>query len=242
MHRTFFLAAFIASGASGAMGASVASYDNGQYNRTGINAGHTPDNPSIVTGKRREGPNITRFHSFTLFDLSSLAGETVTAATLTFAAGNGIYESPDASETVAFWDVTSDLDDLVLQKGSASPNVSSNWADLSGGTLYGTATVAGTDGDPMPEVSAMLNADAVAAINAVLASSDQRFGIGAGLTTFDLASQEEERLWVAGSSSAFLPAATLDLTVAGMAPVPLPASLPLLIAALGGVVALRRRA
>lgn len=242
MHRTFLLASVVALGASGAMAASVPSYDNGQYNNTGINYGHTADNPAIVTGKRREGPNTTRFHSFTLFDLSSLAGETVTAATLTFAAGNGIYESPDASETVNFWDVTSDLDDLVLQKGSGSPNVSSNWADLSGGTLYGTATVAGTDGDPMPEVSAVMNADAVAAINAVLGSPDQRFGIGAGLSTFDLASQAEERLWVSGRSSALLPAATLELTLASEVPaVPLPASLPLLAAAVAGAWGLRRR-
>lgn len=232
-------AAFVACTAGAATAApvtSIDSYDAGTYSRTGINAYHTTTNTSIVVGKRRDGTTITYFNGFSLFDLTGIVGNTVTAATLTFFGGNGAYDSTDVKEALDLWDVTSDLDGVVKTQEPATGALG-YYIDLGSGVNYGSTVVQSKDIAPMPTVKVKLNAAAIDAINAVLGSADARFGVGTSLSTLDDGRQGFERLW-AGSQIA--PPASLSLTLA-VPEVPVPAALPLLLGGLGALHLLRRR-
>lgn len=206
----------------------VNSFDNGWYFSSGGAASHTPTNTNIFTG--RSGSNI--YHHFQAFDLSAASGQFVTSATLTYVGGNGGYASSDSSETVGWFDYTGDITSLLAGTGGLAAH-----SDLASGASYGSAVVSGPGS--MPAIVASLTAAALADLNAAITSIDQRFVIGAALTSL-AGGGIQQILW---SSSVLLPASSLTLTFGAPPPpppgVPAPGALALLGLGLFGLAARR---
>lgn len=213
------LAALAGGTAAGA--ATLASTDNGWYDQRGE---HETWNINTFTGYL-DGDVL---RSWYVFDISALTGP-VSSAVLTFVGGNGNYVSSDASETASLYDVTTDLAALVGGTGGTAA-----FEDLGSGAVYGTFGTGGTY-TPMPEISLSLSGAAVADLNAAIQSGAGVFGIGAALISLS-GTQGQEAFW---SSSGAVPAAKLDLEMTPA--VPLPAGGLLLVTALAGFGALRRR-
>lgn len=196
---------------------SFTSIDNGWYNQSGT---HTAGNSNIITGWF----NGQVYNSYFNFKLSGLKDVTIKSATLTIKARDGNYNSPDSSEQVEIWDVTS-----TPGQGSSSKTI---FNDLMTGTKYGQATVSGTRSNPMPQVVITLDSAAYADILA-----DNAFSVGAHLASIGHTNIAEETLW---SDSSGLGAATLSLEVQPNA-VPEPSTLALVGIACAGLGAMRRR-
>ena len=233
--------------------ATLQSIDTGVYFDLGF---HNPDISNFTTGFRRfefEDPDGNTLlgelttRSFFVFDISGL-GSPVTAAILTLPQSNaacdgstlestGCYRSEDASETVAFYDVTTTLSDLTGGSGGTAA-----FDDLGSGTSYGSATVSGEADDPMPEVSVTLGAEAVADLNAAIGAGQSGFAIGAALSSIvDPGGLGAQELWAFSATDEPTQA---QLVLHGPPQIPLPASLPLLAAVVGasGIVLRRRSA
>ena len=238
---------------TGAGAATLQSIDTGAYVDLGF---HTPSSSNFTTGFTRfeftdpDGNTLQgelTFRSFFVFDISGLGGP-VTAATLTLPASSaacdgstlestGCYRSDDASETVAFYDVTTTLSHLTGGSGGTAA-----FDDLGSGTSYGSATVSGEADDPMPEVSVTLGAEAVADLNAAIGAGQSGFAIGAALSSIvDPGGLGAQELWAFSATDEPTQA---QLVLHGPPQIPLPASLPLLAAVVGasGIVLRRRSA
>ncbi|WP_162914529.1 PEP-CTERM sorting domain-containing protein [Desertibaculum subflavum] len=143
---------------------------SGAYNAAGARVGTTEN---FLTGQL--GQTVRR--SYLAFDLSGVTG-TVTAAKLRlfnpevsqFLHG---YVSPQASETLAFYDVTTLA--AAFLDGTAGV---AGFADLGTGILFGTRSVSAADNGTVIEID--LNAAALAALNAA-AGGD--FLLGGALTS-----------------------------------------------------------
>lgn len=179
--------------------------------------------------------SFSGFHNYAIFDLASLANQKITGAKLTFLAGNGDYRSNDASETFAVYDYLGNIQDLqtgsLCSSGVATGACAAIYDDLGSGNEYGQATISANFFDPMPLVEITLSEQAVADINSAVAGS-LLFAVGGVTTTAN--PNATEGLWAASGQGAFhlQPAAQLDLE---LAPIPLPAALPLLLSALAGM-------
>jgi hypothetical protein len=223
------LLSMIGVGASNA--ATIESFDSGWYQSNGFTAGVN----NINVGWN---PNTgATYRNWLAFDVSGLAGQTITSATLTFYGGNGIYNSADASETLGLFDYTGNVN--ALTGGQSGAGI---YNDLGTGVSYGTATVSG----PLQQFSVTLTQAAIAALNAAANNpGDQRFVIGGALLSMALV-RDSDNWWnneslfaIFGPQAALEHAAFLSLEVA---PVPLPAALPLFATVLaGGAFVARRR-
>ncbi|MCB1691899.1 MAG: hypothetical protein KDI19_03990 [Pseudomonadales bacterium] len=203
------LATLIAAWSLPAAAATIVidSADNGWYTNTGS---HSASNTNTWTGTDGYG---TYRNSFYNFDVSGVTGN-VTAASITFLAGNGQYNSIDAYETVQVWDV------------NTVPGLGSSLAvynDLGSGVLYGQTDYYASNYESMREFTVSLSSASFADIMA-----DGFFSVGTSLAS--LASNYRQVLW---SSSSYLPAARLTLET-GPAAVPAPAALSLLLLGLAG--------
>jgi len=213
--------------AAGAATITVDASASGAYNAAGARVSTTQN---FLTG---QFDRVER-RSFFAFDLSGIAG-TVTAAKLrlhnpelsAFIRG---YVSPDANEALAFWDVATLAASLL--DGSAGV---SGYADLGGGTLFGTRSVSAADNGTVIEID--LNAAALAALNAA-AGGD--FLIGGALTS--LSGNADQ--YVFGFTMAdFVPDHTRQLVLEVAPAVVVPAPSSLLLAGSGLVLlGLARRA
>lgn len=202
---------------------------------------------------------VTR--NYHIFDLSNLTG-TVTAAEITFwhpgenGMGSASYDSPDPSETMTFYEVTTPASDIENEL-----NALTVYDDLGTGTVYGMLTA-----DPSVNTvdasgtfqTISLNPAALAAIQASI-DGNTDFLIGGSLTTWQPDGSmlpggnpdANERIFRGSLTAAFpagVPATTLTLTgVSVPAPVPaLPAAglvaLTAALAAVGALGHLRRGA
>ena len=122
------------------------------------NGRHSPSNENYLTGL------FTMEHrSFFVFDRSSVT-DTITSATLRLFNPkvtqflNG-YVSPDATEILNFYDVTTSAADITGNSAGLA-----GFADLGSGILYGARTVSASDNGTIVEIA--LNNSAVAALNA----------------------------------------------------------------------------
>lgn len=186
--------------------------DSGQYRSTGE---HLFLNQNYQTGVFE---TIER-RSFFVFDLSSVTG-TINSATLRlfnpevsqFLHG---YVSPDPTETLNLFDVTTDVDSVTLGLGGVAA-----FDDLGSGALYGTRVVSAADNGTVIEIA--LNATAIAALNAATGL----FALGGALGTIDGTADQ----YVFGfSMTAFVADHTREL-VLDVAGVPEPALTMLLMA------------
>src|SRR5690606_6871505 len=125
----------------------------------------------------------TERRSFFVFDLSSVTG-TIGSATLRlfnpflspFLPG---YVSPDPAELLNIYDVSPPAD--VVRQGLAG---TSGFADLGGGTLFGSRLVSAADNGTIVEIT--LNSAAIAALNAATGL----FALGGALGTIDSSAEQ----------------------------------------------------
>ncbi len=226
---------------SAAMGATLSldAVDQGWYRNDGS---HTPSNLNTLTGRLSNGREYRSWYGFDLTAdpgdgdsqetaLSQADAGRITAATLVFAAGNGLARSQDQSETLEFYDVTADKTQLRAGQGGLAA-----FDDLGSGRQYGSVEYAtvGNTLRAVNEISVTLDAEALEDLNASLATGEAQFYVGAVLSSLS-SQQRSEYLW---AWSRLTPAVQLNLEIA---PVPLPAGLPLLAGALGGLWLVRRK-
>lgn len=134
---------------------------------------------------------VTR--GFFSFSMSRVKG-TVTAATLQIP--RGCASSPDATELVKFWDVTTPA--VGLNRGTAP--IEPTFRDIGGGTEYGSTTIATAERGGTVSVS--LNSKAVAAINKT--SRSGYFSVGAAVMTLKKGSSDETVFGCTGEAPAKL--------------------------------------
>lgn len=163
--------------------------------------------------------------SYFTFDLSGLAGQTITA--LRFDVRR---YGQSGTPTLSFWDVDASASDLA-QRQVVNDTI---WADLGSGNSYGSSGPIASGGS-LDVLSFVLNAQAVADANAAIGGY---FSIGASASGggYIFGSSAEEP----GNGG---PGYTQNLviTTADVDVVPVPASLPLLAAGLGGLGVIARR-
>jgi hypothetical protein len=203
---------------------AVNAVDSGAYKAPGL---HTASNENYLTGVFRGAEN----RSFFVFDLPALTG-TIHAATLRlfnpevspFLHG---YVSPDPTETLDLYAVSTSPADLIFGAGGAAA-----FDDLGSGALYRSRVVSASDNGRVVEIA--LGAAALADLNAARG----RFAVGGALGTLGTGDQ-----YVFGFSMApFVQDQTrqLLLEVRSVAE-PHPAALLAAAVALVGVNVARRR-
>ncbi len=204
----------------------VTATDSGFY---ASNGNHTPQNQNYLTGRF----DTTERRSFFVFDLAGVSGA-VTGATLNlfnpdvsaFLKG---YVSPDPSEALAVFDVSTPISTLTLG-GLGLVGV---FDDLGTGIQYDTVVVSPADNGRT--VSIGFNAAGIAAINAALGG---RIAFGGALTTLGAGVADEHVFGFSTTPFAGGDVRRLDLTV-----VPEPATWVLLalgLAAFARLCSLRR--
>ena len=177
-------------------------------------------NAAYFTGELATGALLNSFFTFDLSPLN-LAGENIVSATLELT--RFAYDSEDATETIAFFDVSTDP--LILNN-----NVGSNpaiFADLGAGTTYGGFVVPEYAFSSTETLSFSLNANA---FSDIAAAAGGFFSIGAPLASIAPAGGENEALF--GSSSS---AGIQRLIIVTAPVVPEPASTALLTTALAAL-------
>jgi hypothetical protein len=149
--------------------------------------------------------------SYHIFDLSSLGpGQVITGATLFITHPSNSYSSPDPTETVRFFDVSTPLDDLRLPDES-QPNsaLDAIFDDLGSGSVYGEFVASAASNGTIESIT--LNAAALADLNAAIGGE---WALGAALVTIAQTSPlgVEEQVFK-GSETLPGVATTLNLTV-----------------------------
>jgi hypothetical protein len=219
--RCAILLSAIGGGAANA--AVIQTFDSGWYTNSGFTAGVN----NINVGSSNLSGAI--YHNWLAFDITGLAAQNVTSATLTFYGGNGINTST-TSETLGLFDYTGSINALI---GDAQNNVGI-YNDLGNGASYGTAVVPGNG--PIQQFSVTLSADAIAGLNAAAHNaSDSRFVIGGSLLSISGPFANEQLFAIFGPQAALTPAAFLNLQTSATA-VPEPSTWAMMILGLCGVV------
>jgi hypothetical protein len=214
----------------GASAATIQNFDSGWYTNSGFTAGVT----NINVGSSNLSGAI--YHNWLAFNVTGLADQNITSATLTFYGGNGINTSA-TSETLGLFDYTGSINALI---GNSQNNVGI-YNDLGNGNSYGTAVVAANG--PIQQFSVTLSQAAIADLNAAAHSqSDSRLVIGGSLLSVSGPFANEQLFAIFGPQAALAPAAFLTLETS-VAAVPEPATWAMMIVGFAGVgfVAYRRK-
>ncbi|MBN8818477.1 MAG: PEP-CTERM sorting domain-containing protein [Sphingomonas sp.] len=229
MNRTIYAlglaaAGLLAASASSANAATIQSFDSGWYTNSGFTAGVA----NINVGSSNLSGAI--YNNYLAFNIASLAGQTITSATLTFYGGNGVNTS-STSETLGLFDYTGSINALLSDQSSVGV-----FTDLGNGASYGTAEIAA---GAIQQFSVTLTQAAIANLNAAANSqSDTRFVIGGSLQSVSGPWANEQLFAIFGPQTALSPAAYLTLETTA---VPEPASWALMIAGFALVGSALRR-
>ena len=163
--------------------------------------------------------------AFLVFDLSGVTGTIVSASFSFLDNSDFAYNSADATEAVGFFRLGANtVAEVLTNTGDAN-----TYSALGTGTNLGypSFSAAMTSGD----VSHSLSASWIAELN-----EGGTFGVGMNFIT--LAGSSEEGVFGASMHSAV----KLTLETGSISTVPVPASLPLLLAGVGGIALMRRGA
>jgi len=150
-------------------------FDSGWYLDSGF---HDPASQNYFTGFV---PGFGELRGFWAFDLAGLSGSgTIVGAHLELF--SGLTSDIDFSETIAFYDVTTPVDELV----AGGDGLVDIYADLGSGIFFGSREVFFFEDFTVLQFG--LNADA---ITAVLEAAGNQFAIGSALTTIDFNSFQQ---------------------------------------------------
>jgi len=228
-------AALFSVAASNASAATIVSFDNGWYSQANNASNDFTAGVSNINVGWNSVTGAT-YRNWLAFDLSGLAGQNISSATLTFYGGNGDYDSPKASETLGLFGFAGSIDSLIANQTNVGI-----YNDLGTGASYGQTNVS----SPLAMFTVTLTSEAIAALNAAASNStDHRFAVGGSLLS--VAASHDGSNWygdgqlfrINGPTPALNNAAYLSVEVA---PVPIPAALPLLFSGLGAMGLLGRR-
>jgi PEP-CTERM motif-containing protein len=186
-------------------------------------------NSSYETGEHPESDS-NQLRSFFTFDLSTLDLSAQTLLSATFEAVRYVYGSPDESETIAFFDVTTPA-------GTLNNNTGVNAAifdDLGSGTSYGWFEVPAYSDSATEALVFSLNAAALADI---AAGAGGFFSIGGSLQS--ITTDGESAGFFSGSGSSGIQRLVLETQPS--TPVPEPATVFLLGIGLIGAYGVRKR-
>ena len=219
------LSTVIAGGAANAA-VTVQNFDSGWYTNSGFTAGVT----NINVGSSNLSGDI--YNNWLAFNLTGLATQNITSATLTFLGANGVNTSA-TSETLGLFAYSGSIDALLAN----SPNNVGIFTDLGNGDSYGTALV---PGGPIQQFTVTLSAAAIADLNAAAQNpGDSRFVVGGSLQSISGRFANEQLFAIFGSAAARSPAAFLTLETSA---VPEPATWAMMLMGFGAVgVSIRRR-
>ena len=154
--------------------AVINAIDSGWYNQAGT---HIAPNDNYIVGD----VSGSEVHNFVVFDLTSVLNEITAASVELYNPDNALpalrgYVSPDATETLALYDVATAVGTVRLsQVGAAGVAI---FDDLGSGTLFGNQIVSVADNGTT--ISIALNAEGIAALNAARGGL---FAVGGALTT-----------------------------------------------------------
>jgi hypothetical protein len=225
-----------AIGGTASNAATIDSFDGGWYQNNGLALSNSN---SIYVGWN---PNTgATYNNWVGFDLTSVAGQNITSATLTFRSGNGTYGGTDASETLGLFGYGGNINSVTSYQSSAAI-----YTDLGSGVSYGQATIAK---GPIPQFTITLSAQAIADMMAAANNaSDHRFIVGGSLLT--VAGMHDGNNWYTdgslfqlfGANSGLAQQAFLNVETS-VAAVPEPSTWAMMILGFAGVgfMAYRRR-
>lgn len=227
----------LASVGGSAHAAALALQESG---RGYVAADGATSNSIFFTGvvPRSAGHNESR--GYFLFDISGISGQ-VSSGSFSVAAedectfafdGSGCLVTNAGTETVDFYDVK-DVEGLESIRTSAE-GADAVFTDLGSGVKYASFTLEGANRSAMPAVSFKFSQPLLDDLNKAIADGKKSFAIGAALATID-DTYAEQGFW-GRSSFDKSKLITLDIELSdSVAAVPLPATLPLLAAAFGGL-------
>ena len=158
-------AALIGAGSAYADTFTLNSTSFGWWDSTGA---HTASNTNYGTG---DNASNVDHRSFFVFDLSGVSG-TITSATLRIF--SAFYGSPDPTETLSIFDVSTPIPTLIAN-GTGQVGI---YDDLGSGTLLGSTSVSPANNNA--NVSITLNSATLTALQAGLGSN---FAFGGAITT-----------------------------------------------------------
>jgi len=222
---------FSVIGAQASNAATIQNFDQGWYTNSGFTAG----NNNINVGSSNLSGAI--YHNWLAFNLTGLASQNVTSATLTFYGGNGGNTSA-TSETLGLFGYTGSINDLI---GNSQFNVGI-YNDLGDGNSYGTAIVPASNG-LIQQFSVTLSQAAIADLNAAAHNpTDTRFVVGGSLLSISGPFANEQLFATFGAQRPLDIAAVLNLETS-VAAVPEPSTWAMMILGFAGVgfMAYRRR-
>jgi hypothetical protein len=219
------LAGVCLAGTSRATIITINATDRGQYDDSGS---HTPSNLNYVVGDDEDESYILH-RNFFVFDLSGVTQPIVSAQLSLYNPYidefNTGYDSTDATETYAVYDVSTGI--ASLTDGTAGVGA---YTDLGSGTSYGSYVASAADNGTF--VTFSLNAAGLSALN----SATGLFAIGGALTTLDAFNNIE---YLFGFSGNNLADTQLILETASASGVPEPSVIALL--GFGGLLLWKRR-
>ena len=228
MNFKALLAAGLLAASAGAAQADVTilAQDNGWYDSLGA---HSPANLNIVTGHCCLG---REFNSWFAFDLSGAGAASAIAITFV---RNGSFRTDTGSESIALYDFTGSVADLVGGTGGVAA-----FTDLGSGVVLGGHTITAAHFSIMPQFTVVLPDAFVAQFNTARGLTDPRIALGARMTTF-IPGGTDEAFWFNSNAES---AAYLTVTpIQVQRPIPEPALWALLIlgfASVGGLLRARR--
>ncbi|MDO9057937.1 MAG: PEPxxWA-CTERM sorting domain-containing protein [Bradyrhizobium sp.] len=218
---------FSVIGGEASNAATIQNFDAGWYTNSGFTGGAGNDNINVGSSNLSGAIN----HNWLGFNITGLAGQIVTSATLTFYGGNGVNTS-STSETLGLFDYTGSINAIT---SNSQFNVGI-YNDLGNGNSYGTAVVPASGNGLIQQFSITLSQAAIADLNAAAHNqSDTRFVIGGALLSISGPYANEQLFATFGAQRPQIPAAFLDLETAPVAAVPEPSTWAMMILGFAGV-------